>query len=98
MGQGWWLEVGRDGGGVGPGGGVAQGWWLEVGWGRRGGQLGGLGREVVWVGVGGPEVGRVGGLLGRWGGLGLVARGGAGQEGRAKITSSASEAILAHWR
>ena len=98
MGQGWWLEVGRDGGGVGPGGGVAQGWWLEVGWGRRGGQLGGLGREVVWVGVGGPEVGRVGGLLGRWGGLGLVARGGSGQEGRAKITSSASEASLAHWR
>ena len=52
------------------------------------------------------EVGRVvlgGGLAGRWGGLGLVARVGAGQEGRAKITkfqglSSASEAILAHWR
>ena len=80
------------------------GWRLEVGRVWPGGQLC---REVVWVGVGGPEVGRVGGgvggLLGRWGGLGLVARGGAGQEGRAKITkfqglSSASEASLAHWR
>ena len=44
---------------------------------------------MVWVGVGGLEVGRVWrgvGLAGRWGGLGLVARGGAGQEGRAKIS------------
>ena len=98
MGQGWWLEVGRDGGGVGPGGGVAQGWWLEVGWGRRGGQLGGLGLAGQrWAGLGGWGVVREEG----W--LGLVARGGAGQEGRAKITKfqgirRASEASLAHWR
>ena len=52
-----------------------------------------------WRARGGPGWG----LLGRWGGLGLVARGGAGQEGRAKITKfqgirRASEASLAHWR
>ena len=96
MGQGWWLEVGRVGLGLEVGRVRVGGY----GWVRAGGEGGGMG-QGWWL-----EVGRVvsgGGLAGRWGGLGLAARGGSGQEGRAKITkfqglSSASEASLAHWR
>ena len=40
-------------------------------------------RGKRWAGFG-----EVGGLAGRWGGLGLAARGGSGQEGRAKLSKS----------